>query len=212
MRLRLRRWTGPISVPVLITESGPLTDSFDIARYADRHGTANSAALFPSESADTLRRFNTLSETALAAGRHLGLRRVVEDQREVLDDYVPAPVRRVLGHRARAIAAAGIHRTLAKYAPVTPQDPDDSLRAFLDALGEALDATTATASGHRYLLGEFSYADITMAEGLSFIRPPASHLRLSDGARSAYTWAQLPEGYDALFAWRDALYASRPGS
>lgn len=210
MRLKLRRWTGPVSVPVLFTEQGPLTDSFDIAQYADRHGAADSSALFPASATEQIRRLNVLSEAALCAGRDLGLRRVLDDQPEVLDDYVPAPVRRLLGTRSRIIAKLGLRRTLAKYANVTPATPDDTLREFLDALAAGLEAVTPDAAGDRYLLGEFSYADITMAEGLSFIRPPGSHLRLSDGARSAYTWGKLPAGYDALFAWRDALYASRP--
>ncbi len=209
MRLRLGQWTGPISVPVLETDEGCLTDSFDIARFADRNAARQERRLFPEGAEADIERFNTLSEAALSAGRTLGLRRILDTEREALDAFVPPMAGRALGGTARSIAAWGVRRTLGKYADATPRDLEGALIEFLDALAEALDAAQPDADGHRHLLGTFSYADITAAVGLAFILPPASHLRLSAPSRRAYTWAALPTGYESLFAWRDRLYEAR---
>lgn len=207
MRLRLGQWTGPISVPVLETDEGCLTDSFAIARFADRN--AAQKTLFPEGSEAEIERFNALSEAALSAGRTLGLQRILDTEREALDAFVPPMVARALGSAARSIAAWGVRRTLGKYAEATPRDLEGALMALLDALAEALPEATASDEEQCHLLGTFSYADITMAEGLAFIVPPSSHLKLSAPSRRAYTWANLPKGYENLLAWRDRLYGAR---
>jgi len=43
MRLRTGNWSRPVSVPVMLTEGGVLTDSLDISRYADRRRAAGVA-------------------------------------------------------------------------------------------------------------------------------------------------------------------------
>src|SRR5688572_15609277 len=64
---QLGRWRGPVSVPILFTATGPLTDSLDIARWADAHGSG--PALFPTGADDTIAAWCRRSDDALAAGR-----------------------------------------------------------------------------------------------------------------------------------------------
>src|SRR4051812_15683513 len=61
LRLRLRRFTGPMTVPVLFTEDGrALTDSLAIARFAEEVGRG--APLFPSGRDGEIARWNERSE------------------------------------------------------------------------------------------------------------------------------------------------------
>src|SRR5215470_17956798 len=81
LRLQLRKLRGTVSVPVLFTDRrGVLADSFDIACFADAHGASNGVRLFPgdADSDAKIARYNQASERALAAGRVLALRRVLE--------------------------------------------------------------------------------------------------------------------------------------
>ena len=78
LRVKLRRLRGRVTVPVLTTDAGDvLTDSVDIARWAD--GRGEGPTLFPPEHADTIARFVALSERALDAARALTLTRMLED-------------------------------------------------------------------------------------------------------------------------------------
>src|SRR5262245_37961692 len=65
LRLRARRLTGRVSVPVLVTPEGVLADSFAIARHADELGRA--PALFPRGCEAEVAGWNARSEAALAA-------------------------------------------------------------------------------------------------------------------------------------------------
>src|SRR5258706_291036 len=73
--LRLRRLVGergrPATVPVLLDGNERLTQSWDIARHADRIGAG--AKLFPPGRDDDVRRWNTLADQSAAAGRALVL-------------------------------------------------------------------------------------------------------------------------------------------
>lgn len=196
LRLKLERWRGPVTVPILETDDGVLDDSFAIARYANRHGTGD--PLMPAADLEAIAAYDDLSSRAMAAGRAASLARMLDD-REALLDMIPRRLARLLGPLKLAIAAAGIRRTIRKYAAVTPDDP----RA---TLADALDRLRADLDGAPVLLDRFSYADITAAQVLAFVEPPATHLRLSDAVRRTYRDAELAEGYADLIAWRDALY------
>jgi glutathione S-transferase len=47
LRWKLRRLRGPVSVPILELSDRVLTESFDIAQYADRHAAREELRLFP---------------------------------------------------------------------------------------------------------------------------------------------------------------------
>src|SRR5689334_3306739 len=86
LRLKLRRLTGRVTVPVLTAGDGRVVaDSADIARWAD--GRGEGPLLFPPEHEAAIAGFVALSERALAAGRALSLRRMLADD-EALAEMV----------------------------------------------------------------------------------------------------------------------------
>lgn len=208
LRLKLRRWYGPVSVPVMQTEDGMLADSHAIARWADAHANRGAAKLFPPGRDAEIGRYDELSEAALAAGRTLGLQKVLQDD-AALRELLPAAAGSRLGPLGPKLVASAVRRTIRKYAHTSPPNPKGALISLLEKIRRELEAVPRHPDGDRYLLGEFSYADITAATGLSFVLPPSSHLRLGDASRRAYTHRDLAERYADVIAWRDALYAKR---
>ena len=201
LRWRLRKWTGPVSVPVLLTDSGALGDSWLIAQYAARHGAGPD--LFPGGFEPQIDAWNRLSEQGLAAGRALSLARVLRDPQALLE-MVPPAMRKLPG--AAQIAAAGVRRTLVKYG-ASAQGNADALAAVLDQLRRDL-AQSVSTQEPRTLLAEFSYADITLAQVLAFVHPPATGLKIGRANRSAFHDEALAARYPDLLEWRDALYAA----
>lgn len=200
LRWRLGRWRGPVSVPVLITDRGPVADSWSIARWADARGDGPS--LFPHGSLPEIERWDRLAERGLSAGRALSLRRVAATP-AALDELTP-PFLRGAGAAARAITRAGVLRTLRKYDASEPAVATQTLASTLDELRAGLRGAT--------LRGAFSYADITMAQVLAFVHPPPDRwLRAGPENRALFGDASLAARYSDLVAWRDALYAAHRG-
>jgi glutathione S-transferase len=216
LRLRLRRWTGPVTVPILIDDGGAcIADSADIARWADARGEG--PRLFPPEHAADIEAFITLSERALAAGRALSLRRMLHDD-DALREMVPRPLRRVSPGAAARIAKLGIARTLRKYpiarSGASPSDPRAAapiLEAALDELRRALAAAPKSGDAPPTLLGHFTFADIAAAQALAFVDPPTTGLRIGRSSRRTFTDESLRERYEDLVRWRDALYGAYRG-
>lgn len=208
LRLRLKRWRGNVSVPVLFTERGAIPDSAAIARWADGHGAG--PTLFPAQADAVITAWNALAERGLDAGRARSLARVL-DRPGALREMLPKKLAPALGKVGLSIAKAGVRRTLAKYG-ATRADQDGH-RAELEAVLDELRA--ALADGRRYLVPEhgFSFADIAMAQVLGFVAPPARGLRIGRNNREAFHDPELAPRYADLVAWRDALYeAHRPTS
>lgn len=201
LRVRLKRWRGPVSVPVLFTPRGPIADSLAIARFADGEGTTG-AALFPIGSDAAIARFNALSERGLAAGRARSLARVLADD-DALREMLPKPLRAPLGAVGVKIAAGGVRRTLEKYGATRHSDADH-LATLQSVLGELRVAL----GGGDHLIGDaLSYADIAAAQVLGFVTPPERGLRIGRHNRAAFTDGALAAEFADLVAWRDALYA-----
>ncbi len=205
LRWRLRKWSGPVSVPVLLTADGALGDSWQIAQFAARHGSG--PELFPAADLARIEAWNTLSEQGLAAGRALSLARVLRDP-AALAELLPPALRGVPG--MEAVAAGGVRRTLAKYG-ASAEGNTEALAAVLEKLRDDLAHSPSTATP-RTLLAEFSYADITMAQVLVFVRPPATGLKIGRANRAAFDDAALATRFADLLAWRDALYAQYRGA
>jgi glutathione S-transferase len=206
LRSKLRRFTGPVSVPVLTTDDGQvIAGSASIARWADARGKGPS--LFPVAHEAAVVRYSELSERALEAGRGLSLRRMLDDD-EALAEMVPRPLRRSLGRLASRLGAMGVRRTLRKYGghrvPVEAQR--QALAAALDELRAGLRA--APPATPRTLLGGLTYADIAMAQALLFVEPPAAGIKLGKASRRAFTDPELRASCDDLLRWRDELYQS----
>ncbi len=207
LRLKLRRWRGVISVPVLTKADGHvIEDSAAIARWADTEGQGPS--IYSDAQRAAIDRYVALSERGLAAGRALSLHRMLTDD-DALLEMVPRGLRR-LGGVARGIAAWGIARTLRKYGEhgAGSADHERALTAVLDELRGALAQSWQQPAS---LLEAFSFADIAMTQVLTFVRPPATGLRMGPASRRSFTDEALAARYVDLLAWRDALYEKYRG-
>lgn len=205
LRWRLRRLTGRVSVPVLVTDDGRwLADSAVIARWADERGEG--PRLFPSERAAAIAHFVDLSERAMSAGRALSLARVLADD-EALAEMVPRKLRARLGPAAVRLGSAGVKRTLRKYGG--GRKKLDQHRADL---GAALDELRSAVAKGPTLLEHFSFADIAMAQALSFVRPPSTGLKIGEASRRSFSDPLFSERYADLLAWRDELYRAHRAS
>lgn len=203
LRLKIHKWTGPVTVPVFTADDGRvLTDSAEIARWADEHGEG--PALFPADLQGEVAALVAASERGLAAGRRLALARMLKD-RQALREMVPRALRRPLGPVAATLGGLGVRRTLRKYAVAgAAPDADAELDAVLGDLRRAL-------GGGKTILGTFTFGDIAMAQVLAFVVPPSFGLRIAQNSRKAFTDVARVGRYADLLAWRDALYdAQRP--
>ncbi len=192
LRWKLGRAVGQVTVPVLFTAEGPLTDSFDIARYAAR----SNPALLPDSQLDAVRTWNERADAALWAGRVITTRAVRADP-SALQASLPPPIR-ALGPLGRAIGNDATRRLLAKY----PDPRDDA--ALTQALADYADALADALGGREHLLDGPTYADITAAFGLAFIAPDPS-AKLAPEAVPCWTRPDIVRRHAALFAWRDRV-------
>jgi glutathione S-transferase len=202
--LELRRIVGPrqgrYTVPVLLTGEEILTESWDIARYADRMGRAE--PLIGETREKELRDFNERVDSAMAAGRALFTPRLLASgaaREETLPPQIPRPVRFLL----RPMTWLGVRWFSSKYA-LGAYEP---VRA-LEELRRLFDSIRARLAGGDYLLGSFSYADILAAVALQSVVPVADeYIRLGPASRRVWTDPVLAGDYADLVAWRDRLYA-----
>lgn len=197
LRWRTRRPVGPVSVPVWIRESDVVFDSFAIARAAD--ASSELPPLGHVAFAGDVEPFVRLGETALAAGRGLITRRILESPEALsatLPRIFPALVRRRMG----PVARVGAHYIVRKYR--VRLDPEETRSALRLALGEFRRAL----AGRETLLGRFSFADIALSTALQFVsptdHPPAP---LDPALAQAFTDPELALEFQDLLAWRDAL-------
>lgn len=205
LRWKLRRALGRVSVPVFTTDAGEIiTESVNIARWADAHGSG--PPLFPAAHEAAIARFSDLSERALDAGRGLSLRRMLAD-RDALTEMVPGPIRRVLGPLAPSLGGFGVARTLRKYDG--HKTAGEAHRAVLTGALDALRAGLAKApeGSPKTLFGALTFADIAMAQVLMFVDPVRDGPKLGVASRRAYADEELRGEYADLLAWRDGLYA-----
>ncbi len=207
LRLRLRKWHGKVSVPVLFDGRESYADSFTIAEYAESVG--NGAPLFGAARLERIRSFNEMSERALSAGRALALARVLDDD-DALQELLPKPLRGWSGTAGRCVAAWGVKRVLRKYDAVdgTLERHERQLTSVLDEVRATLDAVKPAPGGLRYILGAFSYADIAASQVLQFVSPvKTGSFRIGRANRFAFGSEALSLRYRDLLAWRDELYA-----
>lgn len=201
LRWRMRQWSGPVSVPVLLAGSQVVRGSWDIARFAaasagdDRLGDFNAIAPW-----------NELSEAALAEARSRVVRCVLADP-QALDEasasVLPQPLRQPL----RFVARDAARRLERKYRHLLVPG---SLRIALERTRAGLQASACD-----YLLGSFSYADITMAVVLEGIAPAATiEPPLGPATRHCWSDAAMATEFEDLLRWRERLVAghSHPGS
>lgn len=201
--LSLRRAAGGLgkkaSVPLLRLDDGTaIGDSFDIARWADRHSQNGAPSLFPRGKEASVIEINARADKALRAGRVLVMRRTVRDP-EARREAVPAAIPGFLHPMMAATVPLATRFLAGKHDAETARPEGDlqqDIRDELTWLRMALD-------GKPYLLGELTFADIAMATMIHVVRPREG---LRPGTARAWTneplWAEFPD----LVAWRDDLW------
>lgn len=194
LRVRTRKLTGRVSVPVLITPHGVIFDSLRIARHADRIGKAPS--LFPREHESAIDDWNAASEEMLDAARGLVIRRLQQSP-DALEEALPSFVPDVARPALRPLARFGAAFVARKY---DARGEEERIDAVLARLRAALDG------GREYLFDRFSYADITMAVALQSIKAPEGHLKIGPATRETWTDTLRASRDTDLLAWRDAIY------
>lgn len=211
LRVKLRRWTGKVSVPVFTCDDGTvLSDSADIARWADARG--DGPTMFPPQHEAAIAAFVALSDRGLAAGRALSLLRLLDDRDGVVE-MVPRKLRGVPG--TKIVARAGLRRTLRKYgSELDRRVAQAALAEVLEELRAALAAAPPPREGDvETLLGTFTFADVAMSQVLAFVEPPAFGLKLGQATRKSFIDDELRTRFADLVTWRDQLYAKyRPQS
>ncbi len=219
LRILLRQPFGHVSVPVLIDSKRKrvIKGSLEIARFADTRSSASSSAngptagsgarLFPEGSESAIVDYDAASERGLSAGRALSLLRMLDD-REALAEQVPRQLSTFLGPLAIPVARAGVERTLRKYraASVSVAEHRSLLASVFTSLRADL-SRSKSCDEPRTLLPQFSYADIVMAQLLTFVEVPQTpHLRIGPASRRCFGDSTLRSEFPDLVAWRDALY------
>jgi len=194
LRLRMRQWSGTVSVPVLFVGRRVLRSSWEIVSYANH--TAGNA---PLGDMNLIEPWDKLSEAALAEGRTRVVRAVLNNQsalEEALPPFVPKSMRSSLRFLARDAAK----RLDKKYAHLyQPGAIRNALEVTRNGLSE---------SSNDYLLGEFGYADITMAVVLEVIAPIArTEPPLGPNTERCWHDHELAEEFDDLIQWRNRLAA-----
>ena len=203
---RLRQLVGPgkprATVPVLLDGEDVLSESWDIARYADRVGRGTK--LIPEDQEAAIKRWTGIADEAMQAGRALVLASIVANP-GALDEGGPRSVPRWLRPMLRPVARRAMHTFARKYGLRLDAASEQvaTFRAGLDELRKGL----GSAGGAPFLLGSFSYADIVMATLLQGVAPVADRfIRLGPDTRRAWTQDGLSTEYADLVAWRDATY------
>ena len=204
LRRLLGQWRGPVAAPVLRDGERVIAGALDIARYAAEK-TGNTR-LFPKGEEARVLHYVALSNQGLAAGRALGLRRVLASP-EALVELAPRQLQR-LPRVAQAFSRVGVRYIYRKYGGHrnAPAVHERILTEALDALRFGLSETLSRAEP-RTLLPELSYADIAMAQLLGSVRSPSDGPRMGPASRAAFESPDLAARYADLLGWRDALYA-----
>lgn len=201
---RLRRLVGAgkerATVPVLVAGDQVLTDSWDIALYADRVG--DRSPLIPPEREAEIRKWTDFADQTMAEGRALVVGAMLASP-QALDEGLPPEVPEWIKPLLRPVGRYGTRWFARKYGLQLDERQTQvaALRAALETLRGAL------AKGSSYLIGSFSYADIAVASCLQGVSPvDDSYIPLGPATRKAWTLEDLATEFADLIAWRDRLY------
>jgi glutathione S-transferase len=202
---RLRRLVGNRSarptVPVLLAEGAVLTDSWDIALYADRAGSA--PALVPPAHTAEIRECYELAERAMAQGRTLVVAGLLASER-ALDETLPFRVPAFVLPLLRPITRYGTRWFGRKY-----ELDLEALAGAREAVGVALNGFRKRLAGRPYLFERFGFADIVLCSLLQGIKPVADrYWPIGPAQREVWTQPELALEFDDLVSYRDRLYAA----
>lgn len=199
LRLRLRRFSGRVTVPVLFGAGAPITDSTEIARFADQRGVG--ANLIPADSTTEIMHWVRDADRALAAGRNLVTLRTGRS-RDAMVESLPPLLRRT-GPVGLAVARSGVDLFARKYGLANRDAADDA-----DEISRFLESWRKAIAGREVLLGAFSYADIVATSVVQLVEPvDDQYMPLGPATRDVWRTPELRTRFDDLVTWRDDIYA-----
>ncbi len=194
LRLRMRKWSGVVSVPVLFAGERVIRGSWEIARYASQYAADGRLGDFTEVST-----WNELSERALEEGRTRVVRAVLASP-AALDEATAAVFPTALARPLRFIARTAARRLDTKYAHLVVPG---SLRSAL-----LFTRTKLQQVGDDFLLGSFSYADIAICVVLETVAPlMRTDPPLGPATRACWGEPALAEEFADLLRWRARLIA-----
>lgn len=196
LRAQMRMPSGVVTVPVLREGKKWLTDSLDIAKYADRNGSGT--PLFPEEKRLEIELWNARSQNALAAGRAIAVTEAARDPR-IAAALLPKALRPILG----GVAQKGMEAFINKYR--MREDIEKNGGVVVEELTK-LDKALSRGTG--YVVGDsFTFADIAMATAVQLVVPVDT--RYMPFGPPGVKWKQneaLASRFASLVAWRDGIY------
>jgi glutathione S-transferase len=204
LRLASGRFTGNVTVPMLIAKGRVIDDSWGIVAFADREG--HREKLIPLEMSDEIRGWHDLCDIAQKANRVIATDATAHNEdakRENLPSFIPEFARNVLTPLAdMGVAYLGMKYDF-RHAIIAEEKK--KVREVLSKVRKAL-------AGKNFILGEFTYADITAASTLEFVMPVNDrYIRLKPAMRDTFTQNDLANEFADLIDWRDKLYADKRG-
>jgi glutathione S-transferase len=204
LRRIVGRKRGRATVPVLVDGDTVLTDSWDIALYADRRGSG--PKLIPASQEKQIREWTELADATSSQGRGLVVGALLASD-AALDEGLPFPLPRAIRPLMRPTTRFALRWFARKY-----ELSEDAAAEHENKMRPALDRLEHAIKGSPYLLGTFSYADIAMATVLQGISPVGNgYIRLGPATRRAWTRPVLERAYPNLIRWRDNLYLQHRG-
>lgn len=188
------RWRGGASVPVFVTDAGPVQGSDAIARWADAGG--DGAPLFPEGAAvePWVDRSNRLLDAARALVIEASLRSPA-----ALVESVPGP--RALGPALVPVGKLGARFLARKYRASNDAEACERI------VREELEALRGALRDRETLVGDtFTFADLTMACAVGGVAPPGEAIdHLGPASRRCWTRAELADEFQDVVAWRDRV-------
>ncbi len=200
LRIATGQLRGRVTVPVLITDEGPITDSFDIARWAERNGSGS--PLFPAEHLDDIVRWNERSERVFDAARALSVE-AMSHSPAALAENVPGP--RAIATRLTAVGALGVRYIKGKY------DARLELEQYRERIREGMKELERALDGRDHVLSVPTYADVAMTIATWALRPPGRRYdKLGDASRACWSQPALASEFADLLVWRDRMLERSP--
>lgn len=202
LRIVSGKLTGDVSVPMLIADGRVYDDSWLIAAYADRNG--HREKLIPFDKVDAIREWHDVCDIARKANRVIATDATAHNEdakRENLPDFFPEFTRNVL----TPLADLGVAYLGMKYdfRHSIIAEEKKKVREVLTRVRKAL-------NGKKFFYDHFTYADITAAATLQFVRPVSDHvIKLKPAIREVFTQNDLATEFADLLEWRDGLFADQ---
>ena len=202
VRLKTRNLTRKVTVPALLDGTKVLSDSYQIAQYANKAAPKHAINLFPDALNSQIDQWESLSEQILRAGRALVCIRMKNSKGAKLQSLPPI-IPNVIRPLMLPVATMGLYYFKAKY-QFDWNKSDDYIQSMRNGLKKV---RSQLASKGEYLLGEFTYADIAIAVTLQMVEPiDQQYIVLDKDTQNCWRTPTLAEEFADLLEWRDCIY------